>query len=93
VFNPQPIPSSGGAVDFGLIKSDTACKIMPRGRSFQPSWFDGVNAEPNSGASRFGAIVFVVGWNPGNSITLEAGTAQVLVTQDGAKSRKRVRFF
>lgn len=94
IFNPQPIPASGGAIDFGMIKSDDACKIMPRGHFWQPSWSDGVGAAPNTGASRFGAIVFVVGWRPGDPLSVQNGTAHVLVTQEaGAKSRKRVRFF
>jgi hypothetical protein len=81
MFNTQPVPGSGGAIDFGLIKNNPTCNMIRRGELFQDLWLQSGDAAPNFGSPRIGAISFVVSFNPGNSVTIAAGLVYATITQ------------
>jgi hypothetical protein len=80
-FDPKLIPASGGAIDYGITKSDPDCQIVVRGGFSNPAWVHGYTADANEGARRSGFVYFVVGSFPGVPPSLANGSPQVLVYQ------------
>ncbi len=80
-FNPAPIPASGGAIDYGITKSDPDCEILVRGGYSNPPWVNYYTAEPNYGLARSGFVYFVIATYPHVAPSLANGSPSVLVYQ------------
>jgi hypothetical protein len=89
---PNPVPASGGAVPYNITKNHLDCQIEER--PFISEWLYKEVAEPNTGAARTVMLRFFGGMNAG--VSFSTGNFEIIrvnVSQNAAKSRKRVRFF